>query len=110
MIRMRAVHDNQGNAFAMLREYSRKLPMAAVHMELVAACEELGVFPEISHVPREENTWADELSNSLTEDWDPDKRWVPVVAAGATYDLHEGVESGCICNLLNTVLKLSEAR
>eukprot|EP00971_Amphidinium_carterae_P009358 184707-Amphidinium_carterae.1 len=35
-LKLRGINDNQGVVFALLKQYSRKMPMAAVHMEMVA--------------------------------------------------------------------------
>ena len=72
--------DNQGNAFASMKEYSRRLPSAAVHMELAAAERASSFALEVSHVRREHNTWADQLTHpdDLSE-WLASNRWVPEV-------------------------------
>ena len=50
-------------------------PVSLVHMELAARCSQNHMHMEVSHVKRDKNTWADELSNVDTEAWDPDKQW-----------------------------------
>ena len=81
-LRLPGLTDNQGNAVILMKEYARRLPVAAVHMELAANCLALGLFPEISHVSRDDNQWADELTNIELDNWMPNRRWAPDVHAG----------------------------
>ena len=74
---VRGITDSQCNTYAMLRNYSRKLPTAAVHMELMSVSARNGVWPRISHVKREYNTWADDLTENKTEGFNPKHRWHP---------------------------------
>ena len=76
-VTVRGVTDSQCNSFALLKNYSRKLPLAAVHMELMATAGYFSIWPRISHVPREQNTWADDLTEFKTESFNPRLRWEP---------------------------------
>eukprot|EP00971_Amphidinium_carterae_P102538 2029840-Amphidinium_carterae.1 len=58
-LRFRGINDNQGVVFALLKQYSKKMPMAAVHMEMVATCIKHQVWPELQHAKRDFNRWAD---------------------------------------------------
>ena len=79
-IRFSGLTDNQGNAFALQSEYSRKMPMAACHMELAVTCSRLNIWPQIDHTKREGNTWADALTNGQTLHWDCGRRWSPTLS------------------------------
>ena len=81
--------DNQGNAFALLKEYSRRLPTAAVHMELAATAGFHNIWPEISHVKRDDNAWADALTNEDFAGWDRHRRWEPVIDCGFFFIIDE---------------------
>ena len=69
--------DNQGNAFSVLKQYSKAMPSAAVHMELSRHCRRVGTFVDVTHVKRHPNEWADELSELKTEAWSPSLRFHP---------------------------------
>ena len=74
--------DNEGNAYATMKENSRKLPAAAPHMELAAVESSLGLVSEVSHVRREHNTWAGQLTHpeELSKGgWNPSCRWKPTI-------------------------------
>ena len=43
-------------------------------MELCVHAHEYACTPGISHVKRDLNTWADDLSNSITHEFDPSKQ------------------------------------
>ena len=43
-------------------------------MELVAASRATGSFPALTNVPRERNTWADQLTNKNLDGFTPDLR------------------------------------
>jgi hypothetical protein len=69
------ITDSECNAYAMLRSYSKKLPAAWMHMQLSYWCQRYGMWPAVSHRRRELNQWADDLSNGLTEGWNPELEW-----------------------------------
>ena len=84
--------DYEGNAYATMKEYSRKLPAAAAHVELAAVERSLGVVSEVSHVRREHNTWADQLTHpeKLSEGgWNPSYRWKPTIDSSFFLVLHK---------------------
>ena len=66
--------DNQGVAFALLSAYSKNIPMAAIHVELVLQSELLRAFQVLQHVTRDQNTWADALSKNKHLDVKPSLR------------------------------------
>eukprot|EP00435_Cladocopium_sp_Y103_P069283 s192_g33.t1 len=66
--------DNQGNVFALLNQASKKPYTAAVLMELVLHLHMAGCALAPSHVPRELNEWADELTHPGFEGFDVQRR------------------------------------
>ena len=46
-------------------------------MELAATARYDQAFPHVSHVPRERNTWADELSKGIVSGFAEARRWTP---------------------------------
>ena len=76
-VTVRGITDSQCNSYAMLKNYSRKLPLAAVHMELMSVAAQFAIWPRISHVRREFNTWADDLTENKIEGFSPHNRWEP---------------------------------
>ena len=77
-IRAGAKSDNLGICYATMKEYSRRMPTAAVHMELAAYCWRMGMTLEIEHVRRERNTWADDLTHAdFSGEWNEELRWTP---------------------------------
>ncbi len=56
--------DNQGNAFSFRRNYAKKWPNAAIMMELAMRRHVTCVRPHLSHVNRDQNVWADQLTHS----------------------------------------------
>ena len=63
----------------MLRSYSRKMPTAAVHMELMATAARANAHPRISHRTRDLNTWADDLTEEKVAGYDSARRWHPTL-------------------------------
>ena len=76
-VRFAGLTDNQGDAFSILKSYSRKMPAAAVHMELAASAWFFSTLLCVEHTNRENNTWADELTNQRMRNWDPRLRYSP---------------------------------
>jgi hypothetical protein len=66
--------DNEGNAYALLQCSSTAWPQCAILAEIAATSHKHGVILRPSHDYREHNTWADDLTNGLTEGWNKDKR------------------------------------
>ncbi|OLP76322.1 hypothetical protein AK812_SmicGene43764 [Symbiodinium microadriaticum] len=66
--------DNQGNVYSLLDGKSRKLPSAALLMELMLLIHRQGCLLAPSHVKRDLNQWADSLTRSGFTGFTPDKR------------------------------------
>ena len=81
--------DSQCNSFAALKLYSRRMPTAAVHMELLRTAAVHNVFPRLSHVKRDFNVWADALTEERFLDFHPDQRWRPSFGKAFFYVLDE---------------------
>ena len=66
--------DNSGNIFSLLNLSAKKPYSAALLMELVLFlhCEGCSIAP--NHIPREYNTWADELTHPDFEGFSLDRR------------------------------------
>ncbi|CAE7937086.1 unnamed protein product [Symbiodinium sp. KB8] len=65
--------DNQGNVYSLLDGKSRKLPSAALLMELMLLIHRQGCLLAPSHVKRDLNQWADSLTRSGFTGFTPDK-------------------------------------
>ncbi len=61
----------------MLREYSRRLPSAILHIEAALQAQEHGVSLNCSHVHREGNVWADALANGEVAGFTEALRYAP---------------------------------
>ena len=44
-VTVRGITDSECNTYAFLRSYSRRLPAALIHMELMASCHAARIFP-----------------------------------------------------------------
>ena len=66
--------DNLGNAFAIGKSYSKKWPNSALLMELECIKHRFGLRTHISHVKRESNTWADQLTHLDFDGFEPSLR------------------------------------
>jgi hypothetical protein len=66
--------DNQGNAFSVRRNYAKKWPNAAIMMELAMRRHNTGIRPHLSHVNRDQNVWADQLTHSDFNGFDENLR------------------------------------
>ena len=73
-VRLPVGSDNSGNIFSLLNLSAKKPYLAALLMELVLFlhCEGCSIAP--NHVPREYNTWADELTHPDFEGFSLDCR------------------------------------
>ena len=69
--------DNEGSAYCMLNDTSKKWPATAVVMELLAQSLSAGVQLAPTHVRREFNQWADRLVNSQTHGFNTARRLRP---------------------------------
>jgi hypothetical protein len=56
--------DNQGNSFVVQRLMTTKYPLAPILMELTSLLASKGLWLDLAWCPREENTLADQLTNS----------------------------------------------
>ncbi len=65
--------DNKGNAFSLQKDYARKWPSSAMLMEHALWCHLTKVSPEVVHVKRDNNQWADALASGRTEGFNPEK-------------------------------------
>ena len=61
--RILVASDNQGNVFSLLNDSTRRMPNAAILMEIVLTLHDQQVMLGPSHVKRDFNTWADELTH-----------------------------------------------
>ena len=61
--RILVASDNQGNVFPLLNDSTRRMPNAAILMEIVLTLHDHQVMLGPSHVKRDFNTWADELTH-----------------------------------------------
>ena len=61
--RLSLISDNQGNIFALLNQKTKKMPTSAFLMQLVLLLHEAGVQLAPSHMKRDLNQWADELTH-----------------------------------------------
>ena len=71
---MGSMADNKGCSFVLAKLYTKKMPGAAIlrHMARVATARDISC--EVDWVPREQNTWSDELSKSIFNGFDLAKR------------------------------------
>ena len=61
--RILVASDNQGNVFSLLNDSTRRMPNAAILMEIVLTLHDQQVMLGPSHVKCDFNTWADELTH-----------------------------------------------
>ena len=61
--RILVASDNQGNVFSLRNDSTRRMPNAAILMEIVLTLHDHQVMLGPSHVKRDFNTWADELTH-----------------------------------------------
>ena len=66
--------DNKGNAYSLQKEYARKWPCSAMLMEHALWCHLTSIKPQVVHVIRNSNTWADQLADGKFEGFDLEKR------------------------------------
>ena len=46
-------------------------------MEFLTSCAAVGVWPKVSHIKREHNQWADDLTKGLLSSFNPSLRYSP---------------------------------
>ena len=66
--------DNQGNVYSLLDGKSRKMPSAALLMELMLLIHRHGCLLAPSHVKRDLNQWADSLTHPEFQGFSADTR------------------------------------
>ena len=62
-LRLPLVSDNQGNVYSLLNDKSKKMPTSVILMEILLQLHKHGMQLAPSHVKRDFNTWADELTH-----------------------------------------------
>ena len=62
--------DNQGNVYGLLNDYTRKMPTAGLLMEIMFQLTATSCSLMPSHVKREFNQWADDLTHPSFEGFD----------------------------------------
>jgi hypothetical protein len=65
------VTDNAGNSLGISKERFKKWPAADILMELALTCHFADAHFTVSHVKRDQNEWADQLSKEVTGDFSP---------------------------------------
>ncbi len=85
-VALKGFTDNQGNAYALSKLVSGRFPLCLIVMELAVVLEEADLQLELAWTPREFNQEADDLSNGLTEAFDPARR-VDIDAADAGWHI-----------------------
>ena len=70
----RGITDNQGNPYAVGRMMSTRFPMNVLVMELATTLELAGTWLDLKWQPRDENRYADALTNELFEVFDRTRR------------------------------------
>ena len=69
------ITDNKGNSYSALNYKSKSWPHAGVLMELALTTYYRNVHPNLQHVHRELNTWADQLTHNDTARFTPSKQF-----------------------------------
>ena len=72
--RLSLISDNQGNVFALLNQKTKHMPTSAFLMQLIAMLYVAGVQLAPSHMKRDYNKWADELTHPNFTGFHPDRR------------------------------------
>eukprot|EP00435_Cladocopium_sp_Y103_P021864 s134_g5.t1 len=63
--RLSLISDNQGNVFALLNQKTKQMPTSAFLMQLIVLLHRAGVQIAPSHMKRDYNQWADELTHPV---------------------------------------------
>ena len=66
--------DNQSCGFVVDKLMTTSFPLCLVLIQLCDECERLGVFLDLSWIPREQNVEADALTNGEFHNFDPSNR------------------------------------
>eukprot|EP00971_Amphidinium_carterae_P116977 2316416-Amphidinium_carterae.1 len=75
--RIRSTTDNQGNAYGLHRWSLKGWPNYLILMEIALLAQQHHIYPAVSHISREKNTWADQLTHLDFQGFDPKLRWRP---------------------------------
>ncbi|CAE7028292.1 MKK3 [Symbiodinium sp. CCMP2456] len=73
-LRIPLVSDNQGNAYSLLNDKSKKMPTSVILMEILLQLHVHGMQLAPSHIKRDFNTWADELTHPNFHGFTPSLR------------------------------------
>ena len=65
------VTDNAGNSLGISKERFKKWPAADILMGLALTCHFADAHFTVSHIKRDQNEWADQLSKEVTGDFSP---------------------------------------
>ena len=71
--RLSLISDNQGNIFALLNKKTKRFPTSAFLMQLIVMIHAAGVQIAPSHMKRDYNQWADELTHPDFTGFRPDR-------------------------------------
>ena len=71
-VRIPAITDNQGTVFSMVNNKTGQMPTAPVLMQLVLALHQGGALLAFSHVKRDLNQWADDLTYANPLEFHPE--------------------------------------
>ena len=71
-VKIPVITDNQGNVFSVLNNKTRQMPTAAIMMQIVLTLHKGGAQLAPSHVKRDLNQWADELTHPNPTGFDPE--------------------------------------
>ena len=63
--------DNQGNAYSIANYKAKKWPNYAILLEMALTEYYTGIHLVVSHSPRENNQWADQLTHRDTTGFSP---------------------------------------
>ena len=69
------ITDNKGNVYNAMNYKSKSWPHAGIMMELALTTYYRNVHPNLQHVHRELNTWADQLTHNDTANFAPSRQF-----------------------------------
>ena len=78
------ISDNRGNIFALLNQKTEQMPTSAFLMQLIVMLHRAGFRLAPSHMKREYNQWADELTHPHFTGFRPDRQ-LPVSEAFSNF-------------------------
>jgi hypothetical protein len=68
------ITDNLGNAYVVNKLMTTKFPLNGVLMQLATTLARKGLWLDLRWAPREDNVFADQLTNEDFQNFDPSKR------------------------------------